>query len=127
MARSRRSWELRWLNDFGIRSRSIASTGVGKSTTDSRLTCRSSVSTTGRGVLAAGLQAGIEDDGKAGPRVRPASAMTSPGFSSVERLGGRRPAQCRGVAGHAASRSDSWRRRPAYSSKSPRWQVIDSR
>ena len=48
-ARSRRDCGERGLNDFGIRIRSSASTGTGKSIDASRLTCRSAVSTSGRG------------------------------------------------------------------------------
>lgn len=48
-ARSRRDCGDRALNDLGTRIRSRASTGTGKSIAASRLTCRSAVSTSGRG------------------------------------------------------------------------------
>ena len=75
-ARSRRCCGDRALKLFGIRSRSIGLTGIGKSASDSRLTWRPMVSTSGSGALPSfrpapargpARQAGVEDDGQTGP------------------------------------------------------------
>ncbi|CAM5636416.1 hypothetical protein SCALM49S_00001 [Streptomyces californicus] len=134
-ARSRRDCGERGLNDFGTRIRSSASTGTGKSIEASRLTCRSAVSTSGRGPswwsnprCPLARPAGSPGSStSASPANFPVGTwMTSPGFSfsSEEAAAARRcAAPC---LASSVSRSLRSRRRRAYSSKSPRWQVMPS-
>ena len=118
---------LRGLKVFGIRIRSSASTGTGKSASESRRTCRSAVSTVGRGPSRAGRRAGVEHHRQAARR--PAGTwMTSPGRSFSSEAAACGPAVAPRRCAAAPPRGPQIARRsPAYSSKSPRWQVIASR
>ena len=102
---------------------SSGSTGVGKSTSDSRRTWRSAVSTVGRGPVRAAGQPGSRTTAQ--PARRPAGTrMTSPRrsrSSEAERASPRRSRERRpGQLGLAVARSAG--AAPAYSAKSPRWQ-----
>ena len=101
-------------------------TGALKSTSGSRLICRSAVTTTGRGSVGPLGAAGVDDDGE--PARRPdGTRMTSPSCSSSSDAAA--AARCAPERSRASSdsRSDSARRSSAYSLKSPRWQVAASR
>ncbi len=110
---------------FGMRIQACGSTGTGKSSMDSRTTCFCSVSTSGRGSCFPVSRPGSSTT--ASPARRPeGTTITSPGlsFSTAAAAAARREAEfCRDSS---ASRSDRALRNPAYSSKSPRWQVIAS-
>ncbi len=124
-ARSRRERGERTSTCLGSRSRPRASTGAGKSATESRPAHLSSVTTRGRGSLI-GLSPGSTTT--ASPERRPeGTAMTSPlrSRSSEAAAAARRLAVfCRASA---FSRAEILRLRSKYSPKSPRWQVADSR
>ncbi len=74
-ARSRRDCGERGLNVLGTRTRASASTAVGKSSSDSRRTCRSTVRTTGRGSPFAPPTPGSSTT--ASPLRRPAGTRTT--------------------------------------------------
>ena len=124
-ARSRRLCGLRALKDFGIRRCSIASTGDGKSSTESRRTWRSAVRTVGRGSVSPEIPGSRTT---ASPALRPAGTrITSPTLSTSRAWVALARRWAAPVRASSASRSLSARRSAAYSSKSPRWQVIDAR
>ena len=125
-ARSRRDCAFRALKPFGMRSFAIASTGAVISTVEIRRTCRSAVSTIGRG-----SSRGFELPGSrttTGPERRPPGMMnTSPirrVRSEVKAASRLRPAASRV---RSFSRLFASSRICAYSSKSPRWHCIASR
>ncbi len=125
-ARSRRCCGLRALNVLAIRIRVSGSTGVGKSTSDSRRACRS----TRHDERSRTLALRPRSPGRSRPRSR-TSCRPAPRSR-------RRPGACRATppprragrpalaSDRSASRSDSARRSPAYSMKSPRSQAIAS-
>ena len=123
-ARSRRACGERALKPRGSCTVASASTAAGKRSSVSRRTCRSSVSTCSAGSPGRPRPGSITT---ASPANRPVGTRTtSPArsFSSDAAAAARRwraPSRARD-----ASRSRSATRRPAYSAKSPRWQVIAS-
>ena len=121
-ARSRRAAALRALKCFGTAIRVTRLRRAGTSTSDSRRTCRSAVSTVGRGPSAPpATPASITT---ACPARRPAAGtrMTSPrrSRSSEATASARRSRDA--ARDSSASRSPIRRRSAAYSVKSPRWQ-----
>ena len=131
-ARSLRCCGERALNQLGMRIRSIGSTGIGKSASDSRLTCRPAVSTSGSGALAASARGlprlpepwATPDRGR--PRRRP-GGRRAPGScrpaQPLQRRPGLGPPLAERSASAAFSRSDSSLRSAWYSAKSPASQL----
>ena len=122
-ARSRRICGLRLLKLRGTFSRVSATTGVGKSASESRRACRSAVTTSGRGPspdvpgsTTTAYPANLPDG----------TSITSPGrsFSSELTASSRRSARRARAA--PFSRSLMSRRIRAYSMKSPRSHVAAS-
>ena len=120
-ARSRRCLAERALNEFGIRIRSIAVTGTGKSAALSRFTCRFAVSTSGSGRFSVAARPGTPGSRTTAmpARLPLGTRMMSPRRNcSSDRSASARRAADRCLAA-SPSRPDSSRRSSSYSAKSP--------